>query len=164
MTGQAKGQWSLRYLSVSGIHNFKALFVLLQSFQCCTCLQNFSQLFLMICCHMSNVICVYTPVKCVKLALSCSKDQTPQRQLKYCWSHYTLLLVEQPFWSLFLPKSSSFLYLSVYVSDFPHHLISHHFIPNILLFTSSYYDLKPAFISWPPKWKRLIKKKKEELF
>lgn len=29
MTGQAKDQWSLRYLAVSGIHNFKALFICL---------------------------------------------------------------------------------------------------------------------------------------
>ena len=91
----------------------------------------------------SMSVCVYTPVKCVMLAHSSSQDQIPQRKLKCHWFHYTFLLVDQPFWRLFLPKSSRFLFLSVYVSDFPHHLLSHQFIPNILLFTSSYYEAWP---------------------
>lgn len=88
-------------------------------------------------------ICVYTPVKCVMLAHSSSKDQIPQRKLKCHWFRYTFLLVDPPFWRLFLPKSSRFLFLSVYVSDFPYRLLSHQFIPNILLFTSSYCEAWP---------------------
>lgn len=64
------------------------------------------------------------------------KGQSPQRQLRCCSIIHLYQLIGHL--SLFLPKFFNFLDLSIYVSHFPHHLLSHHFTPNIPLFTSSY--------------------------
>lgn len=54
------------------------------------CLQNCSQLVAAICCHMSNVVCMYTHV--MKVYNSKASSKTMARLF-----HYTFLLTDQPF-------------------------------------------------------------------
>lgn len=96
----------------------------------------------------------------VMLARYLSKDRR-QRPYFFFLLRYTLLPLDQPFESLFLPKFFNFLYLSTYVSDFSQHLLSHHFIPSSPQVTMK-HDLKPAFYFLTSKTKTTYKQKKKK--
>lgn len=164
--GQRFNDYSEIYPLMASTTLKPCLFVLLQSFQSFPCLQNLSQLCFTICCHLSNAPSTGTLVMKLCNAGTLSFQRSKTATIFFFLLRYTLLPLDQPFESLFLPKFFNFLYLSTYVSDFSQHLLSHHFIPNIPQVTMK-HDLKPAFYFLTSKtkttYKQKKKKKKEEV-
>lgn len=157
--GQRFNDYSEIYPLMASATLKPCVFVLLQSFQSFPCLQNFSQLFFTICCHLSNALSIGTLVTkvCNAGMLSFQRSGSSKTATIYFFLlHYTLLPLDQPFESLFLPKFFNFLYLSIYVSDFSQHLLSHHFTPSIPQVTMK-HDLKPAFYFLTSKTKTTYK-------
>lgn len=158
-------QWLLRDLPTNGIYNFKAMLIrLVTIISIFSLFTKFFSTTLTICCHLSSALSIGTLVMkvCNAGTLSFQRSDSSKTATIYIFLlHYTRLPLDQPFESLFLPKFFNFLYLSIYVSGFSQHLLSHHFIPSIPQVTMK-HDLKPAFYFLTSKTKTTYKQNQKK--